>query len=66
MNMVFANHSKEDVIHPLTVKEKELAQERDLVPKKANQDGQVFNSSCRGHTSPMQRWKNGHPKSSSV
>ncbi len=32
--MVFANHSKEDVIHPLTGKEISLAQERDLVLKK--------------------------------
>ncbi len=34
MNMVFANHSKEDVIYPLTVKDIALAQERDLVLKK--------------------------------
>ena len=34
LNMVFANHSKEDVIYPLTVKETALAQERDLVLKK--------------------------------
>ncbi len=32
--MVFANHSKEDVIYPFTVKEITLAQERDLVLKK--------------------------------
>ena len=34
MNMVFANHCKEDVIYPLTVKEIALAQEDDLVLKK--------------------------------
>ena len=34
INMVFANHSEEDVICPLTVKEIALAQERDLVLKK--------------------------------
>ena len=34
MNMMFANHSKEDVIYPLIVKEIALAQERDLVLKK--------------------------------
>ena len=31
INMVFANHSKEDVIYPLTVKEIAQAQEDDLV-----------------------------------
>ncbi len=34
LNMMLANHSKEDVIYPLTVKEIALAQERDLVLKK--------------------------------
>ena len=34
VNMVFANHSKEDVIYPSTVKEIAFAQERDLVLKK--------------------------------
>ena len=34
MNMVFANHSEEDVMYPLTVKEIAQAQEKDLILKK--------------------------------
>jgi hypothetical protein len=34
INMLFTNHSKEDVIYPLTVKEVARAQEDDLVLKK--------------------------------
>ena len=64
-NKVFANRSDEDVIYPLTLKEITLAWERDLVLKKL-QDGKVFNSSGGEHRSPMQRWQNGHPQSSSV
>jgi hypothetical protein len=36
MNMVFANHNKEDVIYPLTLKEIAQAQKEDTVLKKLN------------------------------
>ena len=65
MNMVFANHSKEDVIYLLTVKDIALAQEDNSVLKKLSKTNK-YHLIGRGYTSPMQRWQDGHPQSSSV
>ncbi len=66
MNMVFANHSKEDVIFPFSSKGNCTGPGNGLSPEETNQDGKVFNSSGRGHKSSMQRWQDGHPQSSSA
>jgi hypothetical protein len=62
--MVFASCSKEDVIYPLTVKE--IAQAQQCSPQETKQSRQVFHSIVRGYTSPMQKWQDGHPQSSSA
>ena len=63
MNLVFANHSKEDVTYRLTLREIAQAQKLDASLKKLNDQ---YSTQLVKNSEVMQGWKNGHPYSSST
>jgi hypothetical protein len=66
INTVFANHSEEDVIYPLTVKEIAQAQEDDFILKKLSKTDKYSTQLVEDTHILCKKWQDGHPQSSSV